>query len=129
MSLHLDLTERETGILVGLAVAACNDAGRDGRTGPWVDSVRRIVAEMERAESYPLWKVHPAGGEPFGTQVTFWSANWGTMHAVITSSPKPETERDFLDTSEWGIVIRGSGMTHAPADQLTLGWHPEGDPK
>lgn len=134
MSLHLELTERETGILVGLAVAACNDAGRDGRTGPWVDSVRRIVAEIERAESHPLWKVRPVGGEPFGTKVTMWSTHWGTRHAIITQSPKPVADREMYDIEQWGITLRpdgmgSGGMTYAPADILTLGWHPEGDPK
>jgi hypothetical protein len=79
----------------------------------------------------PESKVHPTGGEPFGTKVTFWSTHWGTRHAIITSSPKPEAEREFLDAKEWGIVLRpdrsGGGMTFAPGEQLTLGWHPDGD--
>jgi hypothetical protein len=79
-------------------------------------------------------KVHPKGGEPFGTKVTMWSTNWGTRHALITSSPKPEGEREFLDTEQWGIVLRpdsigSGGMTYAGVECLTLGWHPEGDPK
>lgn len=123
--MDLDITEREAGILVGLLASASNEAGRDGRTGPWVDSVRRILAQVERAESRPNWKVHPTGSEPFGTRVTFWSAHWGNRHAVIIESPKPEGQRELFDSREWKIVIHGSGMTHAPADSLTLGWHPD----
>lgn len=79
-------------------------------------------------------KPKPVGGEPFGTKVTMWSTNWGVRHALVTSSPKPEGEREFLDTDQWGIVLRpddlgSGGMTYVGADALTLGWHPEGDPK
>ena len=123
--MELDITEREQGILLGLATSACLQAALDGRTGPWVDAVKRIVAQVERALSEPKWKVHPKGGEPFGTKVTFWSTHWGIQRAVITRSPKPEAERDRFDLVQWQIVIFDSGMTHAPAEQLTLGWHPD----
>lgn len=123
-----ELTDHEKGILTGLVVSAFNEAGRDSRTGPWVDALHSILTKWNHLTNQSLWKVAPTGGEPFGTKVTFWSANWGTRHAVITSSPKPQAERAFLDPTEWGIAIRGSGMTFAPAEQLTLGWHPEGDP-
>lgn len=123
--MDLDITAHETGILVGLLVSASNEASRDGRTGAWVDSVRRILAQVERAEVQSTWKVAPVGGEPFGTKVTFWSAHWGIQRALITRSPKVESERDLMDVTQWQIVIIDSGMTHAPADQLTIGWHPD----
>jgi hypothetical protein len=72
-------------------------------------------------------KPRPVGGEPFGTKVTFWSANWGTRHAIITSSPKPEGDRERFDSTEWGIVIKGGGMTFVPGESLTLGWHPDAE--
>lgn len=123
--MDVEFSNSQSAIVLGLVVSALNEAARDGRTGPWVDRVTDTLSALNRAENLAKWKVAPTGGEPFGTKVTFWSANWGTRHAVITSSPKPQAERDFLDCAEWGIVIRGSGMTFAPADQLTLGWHPE----
>lgn len=128
--MELNLTEREQGILLGLATSACLEAVRADRTGPWVDSVKVIVSQVEYALSHAAWKVHPKGGEPFGTKVTFWSGNWGTRCAIITSSPKPEGQREFLDVVNWGIAIRpddlgSGGMTYVPAELLTLGWHPE----
>lgn len=125
--MDLQLTDYERGVLTGLIVSAANEAGRDGRSGPWVDGVLGILAAINRDTNQAAWKVPPVGGEPFGTKVTFWSANWGVRHAVITSSPKPQAEREFLDSTEWCIVIKGSGMTFVPAEALTLGWHPEGE--
>lgn len=123
--MELNLTEREQGILLGLATSACLEAARADRTGPWVDSVKVIVSQVEYSLSHAAWKVHPKGGEPFGTKVTFWSTRWGIQRALITRSPKPEAERDRFDLGQWQIVIFDSGMTHAPAEQLTLGWHPD----
>lgn len=123
--MELNLTEREQGILLGLATSACLDAARADRTGPWVDSVKVIVSQVEYSLSHAAWKVHPKGGEPFGTKVTFWSANWGNRHAIILESPKPEGQRALLDSREFKIAIYESGMTHVPADCLTLGWHPD----
>lgn len=119
-----NLTDRHMAILTGILVSVLDDARRDGRTGDWVDMVREI---FDAVESVPTArsKTAPTGGEPFGTKVTFWSANWGTRHAVITRSPKPADERDRFDSCEWAIHIKGGGMTYVPADQLTLGWHPE----
>lgn len=121
----LNMSERRYGILLGLVTSACMDAAREGRTGSWVDEVRGIAADIECAEHYAARKIHPTGGEPFGTRVTFWSEEWGIKRAVITRSPKPEAEREFLDSREWAIHIEGSGMTYVPAEMLTLGWHPE----
>lgn len=123
--MSLELTDHEQGILTGLVISAFNEAGRDSRTGPWVDALHSILTKWNHLTNEALWKVAPTGGEPFGTKVTFWSAHWGTRHAVITRSPKPANKRDRFDSTQWQIVIKGSGMTHAPADQLTLGWHPD----
>lgn len=125
--MDLDITDYERGVLTGLVVSAANEAGRDGRTGPWVDGVLAILAAINRDTNQAAWKVPPVGDEPFGTKVTLWSAHWGARHAVITSSPRPQAERKLLDTSEWDIVIKGDGMISAPAEALTLGWHPEGE--
>lgn len=71
--------------------------------------------------------VHPTGGEPFGTKVTFWSLDWGTQRAVITHAPSVEDITSQLSAgwSQWQIVIESGGMTHAGAEQLTFGWHPD----
>ena len=143
----------EHSVLIGLLVGAIESAEHDGRTGPWVSTVKALLDKGDNFPSdfpaarfgrvvgtagnprFPSKSDHwadslmrPTGGEPFGTKVTFWSGNWGTQHAIITRSPKPAGEREFLDTCEWGIVIHSGGMTYAPAEQLTLGWHPQGAP-
>jgi len=123
--MELNLTEREQGILLGLATSACLEAARADRTGPWVDSVKVIVSQVEYSLSHATWKVNPKGGEPFGTKVTYWSQSWGDRHAIILEAPKPEGQRERFDSREFKIAIYGSGMTHVPADCLTLGWHPE----
>lgn len=123
--MELNLTDREEAILTSLVVSAWNEAGRDGRTGPWVDSVRALLTKLDVMGAQPSWKVNPKGGEPFGTKVTFWSTHCGIQRAVITWSPKPEAERDRLDPGQWQIAIFDQGMTHAPAEQITLGWHPD----
>lgn len=130
--MDLDIDGYQQGILTGLIVSALNAAGRDGRTGPWVEAVSAILARVHRAQNQALWKVNPTGGEPFGTKVTYWGTHWGTRHAVITNSPKPQAQREFLDSDQWGIVMRpdghgSGGMTYVPAELLTLGWHPEGE--
>lgn len=119
-----DLSDMHMSILKGILAGQLDDAARDGRTGTWVDMVGEILNAIESTPSARS-RTAPVGNEHFGTPVTFWSANWGNRHAVITSSPKPEGERGFLDSTEWGIVISGSGMTFAPAGRLTLGWHPD----
>lgn len=122
----INLTDTHEAILVGLLVSALDQARREGRTGPWVDSVREIFDACESSPNQPAGrKVRPTGGEPFGTQVTFWSAHWGNQHALITRSPKPAGERGRFDVSQWQIAIKDGGMTHAGADSLTLGWHPD----
>lgn len=123
--MQLDLTDYQRGILTGVLVSASNEADRAGRSGPWVEGVLAILTAINRAENLAKWQVQPIGGEPFGTQVTYWSESWGTRHAVITRSPKPADKRDRFDLVMWQIVIKENGMTHAPAGQLTLGWHPD----
>lgn len=132
--MELTLNDYQRAILTGVLVSADNDAEHEGRTGPWVDGVRACLTAINRAENLASWKVAPTGGEPFGTKVTMWSDNWGTRHAIITNAPKPQAEREMMDSDQWGIVIRpdrhgSGGMTYVPADLLTLGWHPEGDSK
>lgn len=123
--MDIELSDYEQGILTGVLVSAADEAGRDFRTGPWVAGVLAILSKVNRATHQAAWKVAPTGNEAFGTKVTFWSDHWGNRHAVITKSPKPASERDLMDATEWGVVIFGSGMTYVPAEQLTLGWHPE----
>lgn len=143
----------EHSVLVGMLVGAVESAERDGRSGPWVSTVKALLDKCDnfrsnfpnprfgrvvgtagnprspsRRDHWADEMKHPTGGEVFGTKVTFWSHNWGVQHAIITRSPKPSGERERFDPSEWAIVLREGGMTHVPADQLTLGWHADGAP-
>lgn len=118
------LSDYQHGVISGLLSSAADTALRDGRTGPWVDEVHALIELIN--DDKAVRKIHPTGGEPFGTKVTFWSPAWGVCHALIISSPRPAAERsDWLEPAQWGIVKRSGGMTFVDAEQLTLGWHPE----
>lgn len=120
------------GVIVSMPYGEASVWGVEyGHLGDFVIGMAQIIEShvFDLVTEILANKPRPVGGEPFGTQVTFWSTHWGVRCAIITSSPKPVGERDFLDAKEWGIVLKpdrsGGGMTFAPADQLTLGWHPD----
>lgn len=41
------LTGHQHAVMLGLAVSAADEARRDGRTGPWVDTVHELIKAVD----------------------------------------------------------------------------------